>query len=89
MGKPLAGWFIYILVVTILAAYIGSCLSATGDRHAAIHGVGIVAFIGYAVALWQMSVWYHRKVSTTVKATVDGFIYAVLTFFIFAAVWPK
>jgi hypothetical protein len=89
MGKYLAGWFLYILVVTIFAAYIGACLAETGDRHAAIHGVGITAFIGYALALWQMSIWYHRKWSTTIKSTVDGLIYAALTVLIFGALWPS
>lgn len=89
MGKYLAGWFVYILVVTIFAAYVGGCLAGTGDRHDAIHGVGIIAFIGYSLALWQMSIWYHRKWSTTIKANLDGIIYAVVTFLIFASLWPK
>lgn len=89
MGKYLAGWFVYILVVTLFAAYIGVCIADAGDRHSAIHSLGITAFIGYTLALWQMSIWYHRKVSTTLKSTVDGIIYAAVTFFIFAAVWPK
>ena len=83
------GWFIYLLVVTLFAAHIGGALAAAGDRDTAIHSVGLVAFIGYVLALWQMSIWYHRKWSTTIKATLDGFIYAVVTFFIFAALWPK
>jgi hypothetical protein len=31
------------------------------------------------VALWQMSIWYRRAWSITLKATVDGLIYALLT----------
>jgi hypothetical protein len=89
MGTYLFGWFIYILVVTIIAAHIGGALAGAGDRHFGIHGVGIIAFIGYTVALWQMSIWYHRKWSTTIKATVDGLIYAVVTFLVFASFWPK
>ena len=89
MVQYFVGWFVYILVVTIFAAYMGGCLAGAGDRHSAIHGVGLTAFIGYALALWQMSIWYHRKWSTTIKANLDGLIYAVVTFLIFAALWPK
>jgi len=34
--------------------------------------VGATAFIGYSMALWQMSIWYSRAWSMTIKATVDG-----------------
>lgn len=51
--------------------------------------VGVTAFIAYAVALWQMSIWYHRAWSITLKSTVDGFIYALLTAGIFGWLWPR
>jgi hypothetical protein len=47
--------------------------------------VGVTAFIGYTVALRQMSIWYRRAWSTTIKATVDGLIYALLTGWL----WPR
>ena len=50
---------------------------------------GATAFIGYAVALWQMSIWYRRAWSTTIKATVDGLIYALLTAGTFGWLWPR
>jgi len=40
------------------------------------------------VALWQMSIWYRRAWSTTIKATVDGLIYALLTAGTFGWLWP-
>jgi hypothetical protein len=40
---------------------------------------GGAAFIAYSFALWQRSIWYRRAWSTTIKATVDGLIYAPLT----------
>jgi hypothetical protein len=50
---------------------------------------GTTAFIGYSVALWQMSIWYRRAWSTTIKATVDGLIYALLTAGVFGWLWPR
>jgi hypothetical protein len=45
--------------------------------------------MGYAVALWQMSIWYRRAWSTTFKATVDGLVYALLTAGTFGWLWPR
>jgi hypothetical protein len=50
---------------------------------------GVTAFVGYTLALWQMSIWYRRSWLTTTKATVDGLIYAVLTAATFAWLWPR
>jgi hypothetical protein len=51
--------------------------------------VGATAFIGHAAALWQMSIWYHRAWTTTIKSTVDGLIYALLTAGVFGWLWPR
>src|SRR5205807_1043149 len=50
---------------------------------------GVTAFVGYTAALWQMSIWYRRAWSTTIKATVDGAIYALLTAGAFGWLWPR
>lgn len=89
MGKDLALWFIYCLVVTIFAAYVtGRALGAGAKYLAVFRFAGATAFIGYAVALWQNSIWYKRAWSTTLKSTVDGLIYALLTAGIFGWLWP-
>jgi hypothetical protein len=51
--------------------------------------VGATAFIAYAAALWQMSIWYRRAWSTTIKATIDGLVYALLTAGTFGWLWPR
>ena len=40
---------------------------------------GATAFVGYSLALWQMSIWYRRSWKTTLKSTIDGLIYGLLT----------
>ena len=50
---------------------------------------GTVAFAGYSLALWQMSIWYSRPLSLTLKATIDGLLYALLTAGVFGWLWPK
>ena len=44
--------------------------------------------LGYSVALWQFSIWYHRSWGTTIRSTVDGLIYALLTAGVFGWLWP-
>ena len=50
--------------------------------------VGVTAFVGFALALWQMSVWYHRSLGTTLRTTVDGLVYALVTAGTFGWLWP-
>ncbi len=51
--------------------------------------VAAIAFLGYAAALWQMWIWYHRSLAITVKATIDGLLYALLTGGAFGWLWPR
>ncbi len=89
MSGALIGWFIYTLAVSVITGIVAMAgASPDFHPHRIFHFALLTAFTGYAVALWQMSIWYHRKWSTTVKATVDGVIYAVATAAIFAHMWP-
>jgi hypothetical protein len=89
MGRNLSLWFLYTLVVSLFAAYIASRALPRGAEYLQVFRfVGATAFLGYAAALWQMSIWYRRAWSTTVKATVDGLIYALLTAGTFGWLWP-
>ena len=88
MGRNLGLWFAYCLVVSVFAAYIAS-RPAGGPIPRGLSIRGATAFIGYALALWQMSIWYRRAWLTTIKATVDGFIYALLTAGVFGWLWPR
>jgi hypothetical protein len=90
MGKRLVQWFLYTVVVGIFAGYVaGRALGPKTDYRTVFRFVGTVAFTGYAVALWQDSIWYSRKWSTTVKSTVDGLLYALLTAGTFGWLWPR
>jgi hypothetical protein len=90
MGRNLVMWFIYSAVIAVFAAYIaGRALAPGADDGQVLRFVGATAFIAYAVGLWQMSIWYNRAWSTTIKSTVDGLIYGVITAFIFCLLWPK
>lgn len=90
MARNLVLWFLYSAVVGLLAAYVaGRALPIGANYLRVFRFVGVTAFVGYSVALWQMSIWYRRAWSTTIKATVDGLIYALLTAGTFGWLWPR
>jgi hypothetical protein len=89
MGRNLALWFLYSVIVGVLSAYVaGRALVPGADYLHVFRFVGVTAFTGYAVALWQMSIWYHRSWGITIKASVDGLIYGLVTAGTFGWLWP-
>jgi hypothetical protein len=90
VGKNLAMWFVYSVVIGIFAAYVAGRALPPGPPFLQVFRfAGVTAFVGYAAALWQMSIWYRRAWITTIKATVDGLIYALLTAAVFGWLWPR
>ena len=90
MGRNLGLWFVYCVAVSVFAAYIAGRALAPGAAYLEVFRfAGATAFIGYAAALWQMSIWYRRAWTTTIKATVDGLIYACLTAGTLGWLWPR
>ena len=89
MGKSLVQWFIYSLVVGIFAAYISSRALEAGTHYLTVFRfAGTTAFLGYAMALAQNSIWYHRSWSATLKSMFDGLLYALVTAGTFGWLWP-
>jgi hypothetical protein len=90
MTENLVMWFIYLIAVGTLTAYVvGRSTPPAALYWHVFQLVSTVAFIGYSVALWQMSIWYRRSWSTTIKTTIDGLIYAFVTAAVFGWLWPK
>ena len=90
MGKNLIQWFVYCVIVSVFAAYIaGRALPAGAPYLKVFRFVGATAFIGYAMGLWQNSIWYSRAWSTTLKSTLDGLLYGLFTAGTFGWLWPR
>jgi hypothetical protein len=90
MGRNLALWFAYCAIIGFLAAYIAGRALPPGTPYLQVFRfAGTTAFVGYSAALWQDSIWYHRSWTTTLKSTVDGLIYGLLTAGAFGWLWPR
>ena len=90
MARNLGIWFAYIVVLGIFGAYVASGEFPPGTPSLKVFAlVGTTVFLGYSAALWQMSIWYYRSWSITIKSTLDGLIYALLTAGTFAWLWPR
>jgi hypothetical protein len=51
--------------------------------------VGTTAFLGYAGALVQQSIWYGRSWGMTIRTMLDGLLYALLSAGMFGWLWPR
>ena len=78
------------LLVTLFAAYAGSRTLAPGVEYKAVFRiVSTVAFAGYALGEWPISIWYRRGFALAAKSTFDALIYALLTAGVFGWLWPE
>jgi hypothetical protein len=90
MGKSLIQWFVYSLVVGVFAAYLGGRTLAPGAGYLPVFRVtGTVAFLAYAGAQPVFSIWRSQRWGMTIKACIDGLLYAGVTAGAFGWLWPK
>lgn len=90
MGKMLGQWFVYCVIVCVVAAYVASRTLPPGAAYLQVFRVtGTVAFAAYGLALVQDSIWYGRRWSTTVKSLLDSLVYALLAAGAFGWRWPS
>ena len=73
----------------LFAAYVASLTLPAGAPYMTVFRVtSTVTFAAYALALWQSWIWYSRGLGYTVRTTIDGLVYALLTGGAFGWLWP-
>lgn len=90
MGKCLTQWFIFSILISVFAAYLGTHgLGASPSFAAVMRVTGTAALLGYAVSHVQDSIWKGMSWSITLKFCFDGLLYSLATGAIFAWLWPR
>jgi hypothetical protein len=89
MGAQLAQWFVFSVVVGVLAGYVATLALPAGAPYMQVFRLtSTVSFIAYGIALWELSIWYRRKWATTLRSNIDALIYGLLTGGAFGWLWP-
>jgi hypothetical protein len=90
MGKYLAQWFLYLLIVNFFVAYVVyHSVPIDGHYLRVFRIAATTAFMGYSLAQIPDSIWYHRNCGTTLRNMFDGLLYALLAGGTFGWLWPN
>ena len=90
MGGAFVGWFLFSIVVGLFAGYVASRALGPGAPYLHVFRfVGAVAFAGYSFAAWPLSIWYGRGWGASIRTTIDGLVYGLLTAGAFGWLWPR
>jgi len=89
MGKSLAQWFVYLLVVSLFVAFVAVHAKAPGAPYLTVFKfVAVAAFMAYGLGHAHQSIWARQAWRTTAVYFLDGLIYALLTAGVFGWLWP-
>ncbi len=89
LHTQLMQWFVFCVVVSILAAYVAGRAAGPGTEYLVVFRfAGTTAFIAYCVSQWSDTIWYKRSWTTALKNTADGLAYGLLTGGTFGWLWP-
>ncbi len=89
MGGALALWFLTAVLISTLAAYVaGHAVPPGGEYRDVFRFTSSTAAAAYILGLWQESIWFAKPWGNTIRSSLDGFVYALLTAGVFGWLWP-
>lgn len=89
LPKHLLLWFAFSVVISFTAAYVARhTLSYGADGLMVMRITGTIAFLAYGFSHVSDSIWKGQPWSNTVRALIDGAIYALVTGVTFRLLWP-
>jgi hypothetical protein len=90
MGKNLAQWFVYSLVMSLFSGYLTSRAVGPGTQYLEVFRfVSTSAFMGYSLGLIPFSIWVSAQLDDHRKSVFDGLVYACVTAGTFGWLWPR
>ena len=88
MGVYLLQWFLFCVLVSLVAALIALVLPARANPHFVFHATALAALLGYAFGLLQNAIWWGFPWKSAFKYILDGIAYAIITGLTFVWLWP-
>lgn len=89
LGSALMNWFLFSIVVGIFSGYVAGIVLAPGTEYMLVFRItSVVAFCSYTLSLWSHKIWYYHGTGATIKTTIDGLIFALITGGTFGWLWP-
>ncbi len=89
MGKQLGTWFVFLIIVAILLAYLAGRVLPPGAEYLTVFRlVGTAAWFVHGVGVFSEAIWFGVPYKTAVKHSLDGLFYGVLYAGVFGWLWP-
>jgi hypothetical protein len=89
-GKAIASYFLYMLVISFLIAYLCAHVLPAGAHYLKVFRVaGTAGILAYSFGGFPYTIWYGKPWSVTFKDVIDGVIYGLLIAGTFGWLWPK
>lgn len=89
MGKQFVQWFLYSVLVSVLAGAVAAGALPVGATYMEVFRVtGGVAAAAYGLGYVGDAIWFGRPWDFSLKMALDGLIYGLLTAGVFGWLWP-
>jgi hypothetical protein len=90
LGPFLGKWFVYTIVIGLLAGYVARATLAQGAAYLDVFRVvGACAWLAYAWQAPSDSIWKGKPWIVTFRELADGLVYAAVTAGVFGWLWPR
>jgi len=89
MGKNLAQWFGFCILISIFVGYVASFSMDAGRAYMEVFRLtGTVAIVSYGISGFPDAIWKGGSWATAMKFAFDGLVYGLLTAGVFSWLWP-
>ena len=90
MGKSMAAWVTYIVVLSVVVALVAERMLGPGAPYISVfRRVCTVAILAYSAGNVPNAIWWGKPWSNVGREVADGVLYGLLTAGSFGWLWPR